>query len=90
MEKVWKKHYPDRIKSEVDIPDIALTEFLTKSVEQFPDNTAITFFNKTISYKELSMQVAAFASSLQDRGVQKSDRVAIMLPNCPHLVIMEP
>nr|WP_254901732.1 long-chain fatty acid--CoA ligase [Thalassobacillus devorans] len=87
MEKVWKKHYPDRIKSEVDIPDIALTEFLTRSVEQFPDNTAITFFNKTISYIELNMQVAAFASSLQHRGIQKSDRVAIMLPNCPHYVI---
>ncbi|WP_051353192.1 long-chain-fatty-acid--CoA ligase [Thalassobacillus devorans] len=87
LKKVWKKHYPDHIKSEVDIPDIALTEFLTRSVERFPDNTAITFFDKTITYKELGMQAAAFASSLQNYGISKGDRVAIMLPNCPHYVI---
>ncbi|SEA37090.1 long-chain acyl-CoA synthetase [Thalassobacillus cyri] len=87
MEKVWKKHYPERIQSEVEIPDIPLTDFLDKSIEQFPDNPAISFYEKEISYKELGLQVEAFASSLQNNGVEKGDRVAIMLPNCPHYAI---
>jgi long-chain acyl-CoA synthetase len=86
MERVWRKHYPERIQAEVDIPDIPLTDVLEQSVDRFPQNPALSFFGHEITYEQLNDQVHAFASSLQKAGVEKGDRVAIMLPNCPHYV----
>ncbi|MGI8315895.1 long-chain-fatty-acid--CoA ligase [Halobacillus mangrovi] len=86
MERVWRKHYPEHIQVEVDIPDIALTDVLQQSVDRFPNNPAVSFYGHEITYEELNGQVHAFASSLQKEGVEKGDRVAIMLPNCPHYV----
>jgi long-chain acyl-CoA synthetase len=86
MERVWRKHYPERIQAEVDIPDIPLTDVLEQSVDRFPQNPALSFFGHEITYEQLNDQVHAFASSLQKAGVEKGDRVAIMLPNCPQLL----
>ncbi len=41
-----------------------------------------------ISYQELFF-VASLCFSLAKKGVQKGDRVAIMLPNCPQYVITD-
>ncbi|WP_181347145.1 long-chain fatty acid--CoA ligase [Thalassobacillus sp. CUG 92003] len=87
MEHVGRRHYPEHIRTEVEVPDIALTDVLQETVAKFPDNPALSFYGNEISYQELAMQVAAFASSLQQNEVNKGDRVAIMLPNCPHYVI---
>ena len=45
------------------------------------------FLGKDITYKELYESSLKFANYLQSIGIQKGDRVAIMLPNCPQSVI---
>ncbi|MFB4164719.1 long-chain fatty acid--CoA ligase [Alteribacillus sp. JSM 102045] len=87
MKNVWKKHYPVHIQSEITIPDMALSDILLQSVESYPDNSALYFYGRTLSYKELGKQTGAFAAALQANGMKKSDRVAVMLPNCPQYVI---
>ncbi|UOR10239.1 long-chain-fatty-acid--CoA ligase [Halobacillus amylolyticus] len=87
MEQVWKSHYPENIQTEVEIPNVPLTDILEQSAKQFPNNPALSFYGNETSYQELTLQTAAFASSLQNEGVKKGDRVAVMLPNCPHYVI---
>src|SRR5690625_609710 len=87
MEKPWLKYYPEHVRKEVDIPNISIPEILFKTTEQFGKYKAIHFLGTEITYDELSEQVHAFASVLQDENVVKGDRVAIMLPNCPHYVI---
>ena len=47
----------------------------------------MSFFGRKISYQELNALAHAFTSALQQNQVQKGDRVAIMLPNCPQYVI---
>src|SRR5690554_6842720 len=42
---------------------------------------------KDMTYKELYESALKFASYLQGLGIQKGDRVAIMLPNSPQAVI---
>ncbi|MBB6450156.1 long-chain acyl-CoA synthetase [Geomicrobium halophilum] len=86
-EKTWLQHYPDFLSENVDIPDHTLNEMLEQSVETYPKNDAISFYGAKITYQELLARVNRFASSLQSSGVKKGDRVAIMLPNCPHYVI---
>ncbi|SES94110.1 long-chain acyl-CoA synthetase [Salinibacillus kushneri] len=87
MEKVWKKHYPDHLKSEIEIPELATTDMLQQTIKKFGDHKAIHFYGREMTYKELGKQAEAFASRLQEDGVSKGDRVALMLPNCPQYVI---
>ncbi|MFT4415211.1 long-chain-fatty-acid--CoA ligase [Fredinandcohnia humi] len=86
-EKVWLKHYPPTTATEVDIPNIPLGQILKDTTSKIPQNEAIIFYQKRMTYQELSGLVHVFTTALQAAGVQKGDRVAIMLPNCPQYVI---
>lgn len=86
-EKRWLKHYPENISKEVDIPNIPVQQFLKDTAAKFPDNEAISFYTRKMPYREVLQLATMFASALQANGLQKGDRVAIMLPNCPHYVI---
>lgn len=87
MEKVWYKHYPKHIRPEIEIPNKSLPEMLMDTIKKFPENKAIYFFGQEMSYRKLGELVGAFASCLQQDGLEKGNRVAIMLPNCPQYVI---
>ncbi|PWA11975.1 long-chain fatty acid--CoA ligase [Pueribacillus theae] len=83
-EKRWLKHYPENISKEIDIP---IQQMLKDTAAKFPDNEAISFFTRKMTYREVLQLSIAFASALQANGLKKGDRVAIMLPNCPHYII---
>ncbi|RFU69947.1 long-chain fatty acid--CoA ligase [Bacillus sp. V59.32b] len=85
--KSWLSAYPDSVVKEVEIPDITIPQVLQETTKNYPTNNAITFYTKKITYQELLFAVNLFTSSLQKNGIQKGDRVAIMLPNCPQYVI---
>lgn len=57
-------------------------------VSEVPQTTAIYYFDKTISYRELDAQSDAVAAHLLKAGVSEGDRVAILLQNVPQFVMM--
>ena len=65
----------------------SLGEFLEKVAEEYRDNVAVTREGSEISYAELLALVEKAASALHEAGVQKGDRVGLMLPNCPEYVV---
>ncbi|MDM5306158.1 long-chain-fatty-acid--CoA ligase [Peribacillus frigoritolerans] len=87
MDRPWIKHIPSGNPIEIDIPEISLTELFFQSVEQYSDNTAVTFMEKRYTYSELGKLVKRCARLLADEGIGKGDRVALMLPNCPQYPI---
>ena len=87
VSKRWHSSYPDYVRKEVDIPDITLSQVLENTVYQFPDNLAISYRGQVLTYTELKKQVDEFASALQQSGIQKGDRVAILMPNCTQYVV---
>src|SRR5690625_3720523 len=87
MEKVWLKQYPEHIQKEINIPDDSVPDMLQKTIANYGNRPALHFYGKEINYKAFGKQAAAFASSLQQTGLQKGDRAAIMLPNCPQYCI---
>lgn len=86
MEKVWHKHYPEHIAKELNIPNQSLPEMLNKTIASYGDKSAIYFYGKEITYKKLGEMADAFTAAIQEEGVKKGDRVALMLPNCPQYV----
>ncbi|MGZ0085051.1 long-chain-fatty-acid--CoA ligase [Caldibacillus thermoamylovorans] len=79
--------YPEHVSFHIEIPNKTVCEVLHERAAEFGAQPALTFYSQTITYAELAAAVNRFASSLQALGVQKGDRVAIMLPNCPQYVI---
>ena len=95
MNKPWLKHYEQGVPHNVEFPSLTLPDLLPAAAGRYPDRTALVLavaaagrlFNYSISYAKLYQAVTRFAASLQGLGVQKGDRVAIYLPNCPQFVI---
>lgn len=85
--KKWLSIYPESISKEINVPDIPVQQILQNTSQTYPHHTALTFYGRKITYQELFIASQAFASALQKKGVQKGDRVALMLPNCPQYVI---
>ena len=86
-EKVWLKHYPDYIKPNLEYDEIPLQQFLTDAAKRTPNKIAIHFMGKDVKYAELHEYALKFANYLKQLGIEKGDRVALMLPNVPQTVI---
>jgi long-chain acyl-CoA synthetase len=87
LSKPWTKNYDEGVPSEINIPEKPLYSLIDEAANTYPEKTAIIFFDKKITYKQLKEMIDRFAHALQEHGVKKGDVVAIMLPNTPQFVI---
>ncbi len=87
MDRPWYRSYAPGIPQNVQFQETIITEVLAKSAADFPDNPALVFLDAKISYKKLNDMVNSFANALIDLGVRPGDRVAMLLPNMPQIVI---
>jgi long-chain acyl-CoA synthetase len=83
INRVWLPQYPEGIPPEVDVKAYAsLKEILEKSCARFADRPAYGNMGVSITYRELDRASRDFGAYLQKvAGLQRGDRVAIMLPN---------
>ncbi|MGM8215547.1 long-chain-fatty-acid--CoA ligase [Bacillaceae bacterium W0354] len=87
VSKPWFKHYPAEIPNTIDYSNQTLQDFLEETAKNESNKVAIHFMGKEMTYKELYDSARKFANYLQGIGLEKGDRVAIMLPNIPQAVI---
>lgn len=87
LNKPWLKNYPAEVPEAYDYPMHNLAHFLIQSTALYPDQTALDFLGKQMTYRTLLDSVYRFANALLQLGIRKGDRVAVMLPNCPQCVI---
>src|SRR5437899_2322680 len=73
--------------NEITPPTTTLPRMLEQTVAAHADRTALLYFGSRISYRQLLEQVNRVAAGLQALGIQRGDRVALMMPNCPQFVI---
>ena len=84
MEKIWLKQYPAGVPAEIDVTQYrTLVELIEESFKKYRDAAAYRFMGKTITFGQVDDQSRAFAAYLQGLGLEKGDRVAIMMPNVP-------
>lgn len=86
-EKPWLAHYPPEVPHTLTYTSMPVQQYLTHAYEKYPQKVAIHFMGKELTYEELYKSAMKFANYLQKLGIQKGDRVSIMLPNCPQAVI---
>lgn len=78
----WLRSYPPTVAAEIDTSDLGtLADLFYDATRDFADRPAFESFGKALTYAELRAAAEAVASWLQARGINKSDRVALMMPN---------
>ncbi|MGT3244274.1 long-chain-fatty-acid--CoA ligase FadD [Yersinia enterocolitica] len=83
MEKVWLKRYPADVPAEID-PDrySSLVEMFENAALRYADQPAFINMGEVMTFRKLEERSRAFAAYLQQGlGLQKGDRVALMMPN---------
>ena len=82
MEKIWLKHYPAGVPADIDPNKYqSIRDLFEESVASFGERPAYHCMGKEITFADIDRMSQAFGAWLQSRGLQKGDRVALMMPN---------
>jgi long-chain acyl-CoA synthetase len=87
MQQPWLQHYDEGVPQRLDLAPAPLTALLEEAAERFPEQIALSFYGRAISYRELRLQARRFARGLRAAGVAPGERVLLLLPNIPQAVI---
>lgn len=82
MEKPWLDSYPKGVPEEIDLAGYnSIVDLYEDSVKRYSDRTAYTNFDKALSFPEWDRMSRDLAAYFQSLGLEKGDRVAVMMPN---------
>jgi long-chain acyl-CoA synthetase len=83
----WLSHYDEGVPYTIPIPSIPMHHLLRSAVRRFPLRTAILYEGRRLTYRRLNREANRFANALRSLGLDNGDRVMLLLPNTPQLVI---
>jgi long-chain acyl-CoA synthetase len=86
MEKIFNA-WPAEWPRSLNYPEQPVFAFLDQTAERVPDRIALIFGGMELTFGELKNLADRFAAALTSMGIQKGDKVAIHLPNCPQFAI---
>lgn len=87
IERPWLPHYQEGTPYTIAVPSVPLQDILTSSARRFSRRIAVRFEGSRISYSHLFREVNRFSNTLSRLGIKKGDRVMLLLPNLPQMVI---
>ncbi len=86
-ERPWLRSYGKYTPYTIPIPRHPLHRFLEISADWLPKRTATVFYGSKLTYQQLDRQANQFAHALHGLGVAPGDRVMLVLPNMPQLIV---
>ena len=66
--------------------NMSIASLFHQTALNLPDNVAIEFEDKRVTYREIDLIENKVANAFQSLGITKGDRVAQFIPNCLELV----
>jgi long-chain acyl-CoA synthetase len=82
----WLRHYDDGVPVEIQVPP-SLPDLLDTAADRWPGSAALCYRGRTTTFRELRREVELLSTALARLSVGRGDRVAVLLPTCPQLVI---
>ena len=83
-ERFWLGSYPEGVPTDIDASQYeSLVDLMADSFAKYANRTAYSFMGQDISYAQTDFKSQALAAYFQSLGLEKGDRVAIMMPNMP-------
>lgn len=86
-DKPWLAHYAPGVVPEIPAVTESLPRLISRTVADFPNAIALDFLGATTTYRRLGELIDRAAEGLRKLGVQRGDRVALVLPNCPEHIV---
>lgn len=83
----WLKSYGKYTPISCPIPDQPLHRFLEAAAQKIPKRRAVVFYGNELTYQQLDRRANQFAHALHGLGVRPGERVMIVLPNIPQMII---
>ncbi|MCC0034949.1 MAG: long-chain fatty acid--CoA ligase [Hoeflea sp.] len=81
-DRIWLASYPPNTAADIgSLPYSSVAALIEDSFKRFAGRPAYTCMGKTITYSEMEGMSSAIGAWLQSLGLQKGDRVAVMMPN---------
>ncbi len=81
-DKIWLGSYPARVPSRLGEPkEQSLAELVSRCCAAYSDRPAFESMGRVLTYRELDQVTRGIAAWLQQQGLAKGDRVAVMMPN---------
>src|SRR5215211_4864133 len=60
--------------------------FLQRSAAVFREKPAVIYGDRSFTYPQFAERAYRLASALRGAGIERGDRVALLLPNIPHML----
>ena len=82
MDRIWIKHYPPGVPADIDPHQYAsVVALFEESFDKYRNRNAYACMDKKLTYGQVDEMSRALGAWLQSKGLQRGDRVAIMMPN---------
>jgi long-chain acyl-CoA synthetase len=84
MEKTWLKQYPEGVPATIDVAQYpSLVALMEESFRKYGALPAYRFMGRVLTFAQVDEASRALAAFLQAQGLERGDRIAIMMPNVP-------
>jgi long-chain acyl-CoA synthetase len=82
MEKIWLKNYPAGVPAEINAELYpSLVALMEGAFQKYPQQPAYKMLGRSITFAQIDEASRALAAYFQSLGLERGDRVAIMMPN---------
>ena len=83
MDRIWLEQYPPGVPADIDLHEFSsLKDIVEKSCKKYPSLPAYSNMGVELSYAEVDVMSARFGAYLRSvAGLERGDRVAVMMPN---------
>ncbi|CAB1081407.1 Long-chain-fatty-acid--CoA ligase (EC [Olavius algarvensis Delta 1 endosymbiont] len=86
-QKPWLKTYPAWLPQTFEPPEASVLDLFTASVEAYPDDPCICYFDAVYSYEEIQRMARRLAAALSEMGIGRGDRVLLVMQNIPQAAV---
>ncbi len=88
MQKSWLAHYPPGVPEHANVHAFAnLADLLEAAFRRHAKRRATICMDAAMTYRELDERSQGFGAWLQQLGLQRGARVAVMMPNLPQYLV---
>ncbi|NEX15003.1 MAG: AMP-dependent synthetase [Prosthecochloris sp.] len=86
----WIEHYDKGVPASLSpYPHHTIVDIVRNRAADYPDRTALFFKGSSMTWSELDRLSNALSAALVSEGLNKADRVALLMPNSPQMILSE-
>ena len=85
IDKPWLKYYSEEAIN-AKVPECTIYEYLWEKNKDYPDDIALVYMGKKITYRKLFEKIDKAAIAFHLLGIRKGDIVVIIAPSIPEIL----